>query len=118
MLKKYGQVFITVFICSDLLLIFLVWGGLYILAGHLSSNRVISWEDFTNQLRFFLVLIPVYLACAHQSDFYTPRRFSNYYAEFIKILKLMSFVIVVSFFLGYIFRILYHNRIFILIFGA
>jgi len=118
MLKKYGQVFVTLFVCSDLLLIFLIWGGLYIVAGHLSSSRVISGKNFLDQLRFFLVFIPVYLISAHRSDFYTPRRFSNYYAEFIKILKLMSFVIVVSFFLGYIFRVLYHNRIFILIFGV
>jgi len=118
MLKKYGQVFISLFVCSDILLIFLIWAGLYLLAGHISPSRMISMEDFLNQLRFFLIFIPVYLTCAHNSDFYAPRRFSNYYAEFIKILKLISLVIVVSFFLGYIARILYHNRIFILIFGA
>lgn len=118
MLKKYGQLFITLFICADFLLIFLIWVGLYILAGHISSSRTISVGDFADQFRFFLVFIPVYLFCAHNSDFYAPRRFSNYYAEFIKVLKLISFVIVVSFFLGYVLRVLEHNRIFILIFGA
>ncbi len=116
MLKKYGQVFITLFICSDILLIFFIWVGLYILAGHLSSSRIISLEDFLKQIRIFLIFIPVYLFFAQKFDFYAPRRFSNYFSEFIKILRLMSFVIIVSFFLGYVTRTLHHNRIFILIF--
>ena len=116
MLRKYGQVFITLFICSDVLLIFLLWIALYIAAGYLSSNRVVSVEDFSNQLRIFIIFIPVYLFSTQKFDFYAPRRFSNYYSEFIKVLKVISFVIVVSFFLGYITRILQYNRIFILVF--
>ena len=118
MLKKYGQVLIGLFLCSDILLISLIWICLYHLAGHISSNRTISSEDFLNQCRFFLVFIPVYLIFAQKFDFYAPRRFSNYYSEFVKILKLISFVIVVSFFFGYIFRILEHNRVFIVVFWA
>jgi Undecaprenyl-phosphate glucose phosphotransferase len=116
MLKKYGQVLITLFICSDILLIIFIWTGLYVLAGQLSSSRIISVEDFLKQLKIFLILIPVYLFFAWKFNFYDPRRFSNYYSEFIKILKLFSFVIIVSFFWGYITRTLHHNRIFILIF--
>jgi exopolysaccharide biosynthesis polyprenyl glycosylphosphotransferase len=116
MLKKYGQVLISLFICSDILLIFFIWVVLYVLAGHLSSRRIISVEDFSEQCRFFLIFIPVYLFFAWKFDFYAPRRFSNYYSEFVKILRLLSFAIIVSFFLGYISRALQHNRIFILIF--
>ena len=61
MLKKYGQVLITLFICSDILLIIFIWTGLYVLAGQLSSSRIISVEDFLKQLKIFLILIPVYL---------------------------------------------------------
>jgi exopolysaccharide biosynthesis polyprenyl glycosylphosphotransferase len=116
MLKKYGQVLIALFICSDILLIFLIWVALYTLAGHLSSSRVVSTEDFLKQLRIFFILIPVYLFSAHKFDFYTPRRFSSYYSEFIKTLKLLSFVVIASFFGGYITRTLQYNRIFILFF--
>lgn len=116
MLRKYGQVFITLFICSDILLIFLVWVVLYIAAGYLSSSRIVSAEDFINQFRIFVIFIPVYLFSAQKFDFYAPRRFSNYYFEFIKVLKVISFVFILSFFLGYITRILQYNRIFILVF--
>jgi len=116
MLKKYGQVLIGLFICSDILLVFVIWAALYLLAGHVSSNRIISLADFKEQLRFFLVFIPVFLLTAQKLDFYAPRRFSDYYSEFIKILNLISFVVIVSFFLGYVFRILQYNRIVILVF--
>jgi len=116
MLKKYGQVFITLFICSDILLIFLIWVASYIAAGYLSSSRIVSAEDFSNQVRIFIIFIPVYLFSAQKFDFYASRRFSNYYLEFIKVLKVISFVFILSFFLGYITRILQYNRIFILVF--
>ena len=116
MLKKYGQVFIALFICSDILLIFIIWAALYVAAGQLSSSRIVSAEDFLNQIRIFVILIPVYLLSAQKFDFYAPRRFSNYHLEFIKVLKLISSVFIVSFFLGYITRILQYNRIFILVF--
>ena len=116
MLRKYGQVFITLFACSDILLIFLVWSVLYIAAGYLSSIRIISAEDFLSQLRFFAIFIPVYLLCAQKFDFYAPRRFSNYYTEFINVLKVISLASVISLSLGYVSRILKHDRIFILVF--
>ena len=81
MLRKYGQVLIALFICSDILLIFLVWGVLYIVAGHLSLSRIISAEDCLSQLRIFVIFIPVYLFSAYKFDFYAPRRFSNYYSS-------------------------------------
>ena len=116
MLRKYGQVFITLFICSDILLIFLVWAISYIAAGYLSSSRIVSVEDFSNQLRIFAIFIPVYLFSSQNFDFYAPRRFSNYYLEFIKVLKVISSVFAASFLLGYISGILQYNRIFILFF--
>ena len=116
MLKKYGQVFITLFICSDILLIFLVWVALYIAAGYLSSSRIVSVNDFINQLRVFVIFIPVYLFFTQKLNFYAPRRFSNYYSEFIKVLKVVSSVCIMAFFFGYITRILQYNRIFILVF--
>jgi exopolysaccharide biosynthesis polyprenyl glycosylphosphotransferase len=116
MLRKYGQVFITLFICSDILLILLVWFILYVTAGYLSPNRVVSIEDFLSQLRFFTIFIPVYILSAQKFDFYAPRRFNSYYSELIKILKVISSASIISIFLAYVSRTLEFNRIFILFF--
>jgi len=118
MLKRYAQALITAFICSDILLILLIWIVLYLVAGHFSSTRIVSPENLPDQLKFFLIFIPVYLVCAYKLDFYAPRRFSNYYTEFIKVSRLVSFAIIISFFIGYVLRIFYHDHIFILVFWA
>ena len=116
MLRKYGQVFITLFIASDILLIFFIWVALYFVAGYLSASRIVSPEDFLIQLRIFIIFIPVYLLAAQRFDFYAPRRFTSYQHEFIKTFKVVSAVFIAVFFLGHITRVLQHNRIFILVF--
>ena len=84
MLKKYGQVLITLFMCSDLLLIFLIWVALYFLAGHLSSSRVISAEDFYNQIQIFMIFIPAYLISAQNLVFIPPGDLAIIIPNFLK----------------------------------
>ena len=109
MLKKYGNVFISLFICSDILLIFLIW---------IFSGRLFSTNDFLPHIRIFIIFIPLFLYSTQKFDFYAPRRFDNNYSEFKKALTSMLFACFLFFSLVFFIGIFHYSYVFILVFSG
>ncbi|MGE5197640.1 MAG: undecaprenyl-phosphate glucose phosphotransferase [Deltaproteobacteria bacterium] len=118
MLKKYGNVFISLFICSDILLIFIIWIFSYMLTEKNFSGHLISTNDFLLHIRIFIILIPVFLYSTRKFDFYAPRRFNNNYSEFKKVLMSVFFTCFLFFPLVFFIEIFRYSYVFILVFSA
>jgi exopolysaccharide biosynthesis polyprenyl glycosylphosphotransferase len=116
MLKKYGNTFISLFVCSDILLIFIIWFFLYMPRGDFFSGNFIWENDFLLHIRIFAVFIPLFLYATQKFDFYSPRRFSNYYSELKKVLASTFFSCFLFFSLILFLGIFRYSLVFVLVF--
>jgi exopolysaccharide biosynthesis polyprenyl glycosylphosphotransferase len=118
MLKKYGNVFITLFICSDILLVFFLWVFSYIAMRYVSFGRFFLTEDFWLHIRIFVIFIPVFLYATQKFDFYAPRRFNNNYSEFKRVLTSIFFACFLFFSSVFFIGIFQYNYVFVLVFSG
>lgn len=116
MLKKYGNAFISLFVCSDILVVFICWFFSFVLMEKIFPGRFILTSNLSFHIRIFIILILVFLYSTQKFDFYSPRRFSNYYFEFKKVLVLMSLVCFLFFSLVFFTGIFQYNHVFVLVF--
>ncbi len=104
MLKKHGQLLLSLFFAADIILISVCWTLTYVL--RFSTHIFPVFSDipgFSQHTGLLLWIVPVYALVFEAAGIYRPRRTSQLSSEILDILKvslvsLMTFVFIIYFF--------------------
>jgi Undecaprenyl-phosphate glucose phosphotransferase len=104
MLKKHGQLLLSLFFIADILWVILCWMLMYVLRFSLNIFPVFSEiPNLSQHYELLLFIVPVYALVFKTAGIYKPRRTSQLSSEIMDIIKvslisLMSFIFIIYFF--------------------